>query len=147
MTVFGEKVKNRREELQISQEQLGNLCGVSRRTIVSYETGGKLPRRSTLYGLAAALGITSRYLMDDGCTDPQAGIGEEPYVQVAWERYGKKGAEEMASLLRRNEALFAGGTLSEVQKDMFFEAVSRAYFMNKRHASEKFSRKDRQPKE
>ncbi len=30
MTKFGEKVKTRREELQIGQEQLGNLCGVSR---------------------------------------------------------------------------------------------------------------------
>ena len=34
MTTFGEKVKNRREELQIGQEQLANLIGVSRRTIV-----------------------------------------------------------------------------------------------------------------
>lgn len=40
----------------------------------------------------------------------------------------------MASLLKQNETLFAGGTLSEEQKDMFFEAVSRAYFMNKQHA-------------
>ena len=42
ITKFGEKIKLRREELGISQEQLGNLCGVSRRTIVSYETMVKL---------------------------------------------------------------------------------------------------------
>ena len=49
----------------------------------------------------------------------------------------------MAGLLKQNEALFAGGSLSEDQKDMFFEAVSRAYFMNKQHAREKFGRKDK----
>ncbi len=32
----------------------------------------------------------------------------------------------MAELLTRNEALFAGGTLSENQKDMFYEAVTKA---------------------
>ena len=57
MTRFGEKVKTAREALQIGQEQLGNLCGVSRRTIVSYETGGKYPRESTLRKLAEALGV------------------------------------------------------------------------------------------
>ena len=50
-------------------------------------------------------------------------------------------ALEMAALLTQNEQLFAGGTLTEDQKDMFFEAVSRAYFMNKERAREKFGRK------
>ena len=129
MSRFGEKVKTAREALQLGQEQLGNLCGVSRRTIVSYETGGKYPRESTLSKLAEALGVTKRYLLNDDCDDPQAGIEEEPFIQAAQEAFGKKGAEEMASLLK--------------QKDMFFEAVSRAYFMNKQHAREKFGRKDK----
>ena len=143
MTKFGEKVKTAREALQISQEQLGNLCGVSRRTIVSYETGGKRPREATLRKLTQALGVTERYLLNDDCDDPKAGIDEEPFVQAARDAFGKKGADEMAALLKQNAALFAGGTLSEDQKDMFFEAVSRAYFANKQHAREKFGRKKR----
>ena len=79
MSRFGEKVKTAREALQLGQEQLGNLCGVSRRTIVSYETGGKYPRESTLSKLAEALGVTKRYLLNDDCDDPQAGIDEEPF--------------------------------------------------------------------
>ena len=54
--------------------------------------------------------------------------------------YGKKGADEMAALLSRNEALFAGGTVTEDQKDMFYEAITRAYFMNKERARDKFGR-------
>ena len=80
-------------------------------------------------------------LLNDDCDDPKAGIDEEPFVQAARDAFGKKGADEMAALLKQNEALFAGGTLSEDQKDMFFEAVSRAYFANKQHAREKFGRK------
>ena len=141
MPTFGEKIRMRREEMEISQEQLANLCGLTRRSIVSYETSGKRPYASTMRKLAAALGVTVRYLEYDEIEDPQAGIDEEPFIQEAREAYGKRGADEMASLLSQNEALFAGGTLTEDQKDMFFEAITRAYFMNKERARETFGRK------
>ena len=147
MTVFGEKVKNRRAELRIDQDQLAGLCGVSRRTIVSYETQGKYPREATLRKLASALGVTERYLTNDDETDPSAGINEEPFIQEARDAFGKKGAEEMAAVLSQNEALFAGGTLSEDQKDMFYEAVTKAYFMSKKRAREKFGKKKAPEKE
>lgn len=142
MTRFGEKVKDRRTQLKIDQDKLATLCGVSRRTIVSYETGGKYPREATLRKLAGALGVTERYLMNDDETDPSAGIDEEPFIQEARDAFGKKAAEEMATVLSRNEALFAGGTLSEDQKDMFYEAVTKAYFMSKKRAREKFGKKN-----
>lgn len=141
MARFGDKVKDRREELGLSQEQLGDLIGVSRRTIVSYETQGKFPRQATLRKLAEALGVTQRYLSKDDCDNPNEGIQEEPFIVAAQEAFGKKGAEEMADLLMRNEALFAGGSLSQDQKDMFYEALTRAYFENKQHAREKFAKK------
>ena len=142
MADFGEKVRMRREEMQITQEQLAKLSGLTRRSIVSYETTGKHPYASSMRKLAAALGVTVRYLEHDEIDDPTAGIDEEPFIQEAREMYGKRGADEMASLLSQNEALFAGGTLTEDQKDMFFEAITRAYFMNKERARSKFGRKE-----
>ena len=141
MAAFGEKVRMRREEMGISQEQLASLCGLTRRSIVSYETTDKRPYASTIRKLAAALGVTARYLEHDEVIDPLAGIDEEPFILEAREKYGKQGADEMASLLSQNEALFAGGALTEDQKDMFFEAITRAYFMNKERAREKFGKK------
>ncbi len=141
MTRFGEKVKDQRERLKLSQEQLANLVGVSRRTIITYETGAATPRINSLRKIAEALGVTQRYLTNDEIDDPQAGIDEEPFIQAARDAFGKKGADEMAKLLMQNEALFAGGTLSEDQKDMFYEAITKAYFANKQHAREKFGRK------
>lgn len=141
MSRFGEKVKARREEMRLNQEQLAKLCGLTRRSIVAYETTDKIPYPSTVRKLATALGVTVRYLEHDEIDDPQAGIDQEPFIEEAREKYGRKGADEMAAVLSQNEALFAGGTLTEEQKDMFFEAVSRAYFMNKQRAREKFRRK------
>ena len=141
MATFGEKIRMQREARQMSQEQLASLAGVTRRSIVSYETTNKRPYASTVRKLAAALGVTVRYLEHDEIDDPQAGIDEEPFIQEAREMYGKKGADEMAAVLAQNEALFAGATLTEEQKDMFFEAVTRAYFMNKERARDKFGRK------
>jgi len=141
MAGFEEKVRMRREEMHLSQEQLADLCGLTRRSIVSYETTGRKPYASSLRKLAAALGVTVRYLEHDEILDPLAGIDEEPFIQEAREMYGKRGADEMASLLSQNEALFAGGTLTEDQKDMFFEAIARAYFMNKERARDKFGKK------
>lgn len=41
-------------------------------------------------------------------------------------------------LLRKNTALFAGGDLSQEEKDAFFEAVMRAYVACKDEARRKF---------
>ncbi len=141
MSIFGEKVRARREELKLNQEQLASLTGVTRRSVVGYENSEKVPHASTLRKLAAALGVTVYYLEHDDVTDPSANIEEEPFIEAAREAYGKKGADEMAVVLAQNEALFAGGTLSEDQKDQFFQAITQAYFRNKERAREKFGPK------
>ena len=109
MSTFGEKVRKRREEMELSQDQLASLAGITRRSIVYYETDVKKPFFSTLRKLAAALGVTIYYLQHDEVEDPQANLDEEPYIQAARDAYGKKAQEEMASILTQTEALFAGG--------------------------------------
>ena len=39
-------------------------------------------------------------------------------------------------------AMFAGGEIPEEDKDLFFQAITEAYFANKNKASERFTRKD-----
>ena len=48
------------------------------------------------------------------------------------------GLEEM---LRENQALFAGGTISEEAKDAYFQAVMKAYLECKEAAKETYGRK------
>ena len=92
---------------------------------------------------AKALNISSKYLSDDSCLDPMADIEKDGYLEEARERYGSSGARDVDQLLRDNAALFAGGELSQEQKDQFFEAVMRAYVACKDEAKVKFGRKNK----
>ena len=138
---FSDKIKRAREVAQLTQNELAQEIGVSQRTIASYESGGAKARRSTTEKLARALKVSIKYLTDDECTDPLADIEKDDYIEQAREMYGAKGVRDMEDLLRDNAALFAGGTLSQEQKDAFFEAVMKAYITCKEESKKKFGRK------
>lgn len=138
---FSDKIKRAREVAQLTQNELAQEVGVSQRTIASYESGGAKARRSTTEKLARALKVSIKYLTDDECTDPLAEIEKDGYIEQAREMYGAKGVRDMEELLRDNAALFAGGTLSQEQKDAFFEAVMKAYLTCKEESKKKFGRK------
>lgn len=138
---FSDKIKRFREVAGLTQRELADLVGVSQRTIASYESTNAVARRTTMAKLARALKVSVRYLSDDECTDPLADIEKDDYVEEARQRYGASGARDVDALLRDNAALFAGGELSQEEKDAFFEAVMRAYVASKDIASIKFGRK------
>ena len=138
---FSDKIKRSREVADLTQQELADLVGVSKRTIASYESTNAVARRTTIVKLARALKVSVRYLSDNECTDPLAEIEKDDYVEEARQRYGASGARDVDALLRDNAALFAGGELSQEEKDAFFEAVMRAYVASKDIASVKFGRK------
>lgn len=142
MKTFSEKVKDARLQLGLSQTQLGEAVGISLRAIVSYEKGEKKPRPGTMLNLAKALGVSVKFLSDDTCENPMEDIEKDGYIAEAREKYGSKGARDVDKLLADNAALFAGGELSQEQKDAFFQAVMTAYVTCKEEAKAKFGRKD-----
>jgi transcriptional regulator with XRE-family HTH domain len=141
MKTFSEKVKEAREGLKLNQQQLGNLVGVTKRSIAAYETTDTKPRGNTVRKLAAVLNVSVDYLLNDEISDTQYGIEKEPYVEEARQRLGNKAAKEMDILLEQNLALFAGGELDQEAKDAFFEAVMKAYLKCKDEARKTFGRK------
>lgn len=54
MTV-GEKIKSIRKQNRISQQELGNILGVSQAMIAQYENGKRIPKIETLIKIAEAL--------------------------------------------------------------------------------------------
>lgn len=142
MKTFSEKVKEARVSLGISQPQLGKKIGLSVRSVIAYEKGEKKPRPASMLKLAKALGVSVKFLSDDECENPMADIEKDDYIAEARERYGAAGAKNMDELLSANTALFAGGELSQEQKDAFFEAVMKAYITCKEEARRKFGKKD-----
>lgn len=138
MKSFAEKVREARRLLDLSQTELGESAGISMKSILEYEKGRQVPHRSTMARLADALHVSVRYLSDDSCDDPAADIEQDAYLEEVRQRYGAKASRDVSSLLQENVALFAGGELSQDEKDAFFQAVMRAYVASSEEAKKKF---------
>ena len=109
---FSDKIKRSRELAELTQQELADEVGVSRRTIVAYETTDAKARASTVRKLAKALHVSYDYLSNDDIADPLQGIEKMDHIDTVREKFGNNAAQEMDELLERNAALFAGGNES-----------------------------------
>lgn len=141
MKSFNEKVKEHRGILGLSQKQLAEKSGIGYRTITSYESGERFPQPAQLYKLAKALGVSTEYLKDDEIIDPAYGLDRMEYVEEMRQTSGRKEALDLEEMLKQNQTLFAGGTISEDAKDAYFQAVMKAYLECKETAKQTFGRK------
>ncbi|MDE5565094.1 MAG: helix-turn-helix domain-containing protein, partial [Oscillospiraceae bacterium] len=103
------------------------LVGVSLRSIVSYEKGEKYPREKTLYQLARALCVSVKYLKDDTCEDPAEDMEKDLFIADLPERYSLNSTRDTAQMLAENKALFSDDTLSQEEKDAYFQELMTAY--------------------
>ena len=142
MKTTAEKIREERIRHNLKQQELADKIGVSLRTITKYEKQGVMPRGLNLRKLAEVLEVSEAYLTNDEIEDPAYGIDEAPYVESARAAYGKKGGDDISRLLIETQAMFAGGEVPQEDKDLFFQAITEAYFANKNRASELFTRKD-----
>lgn len=142
MKTTGEKIRDRRITLNMTQKDLADQVGTTVRTISSYEAAGSKPRGLNLRKLCTVLNVSEAYLLKDEIEDETYGLEETPYIESARAIYGKKGATDVEQLLTQTRAMFAGGDVPEEDKELFFQAVTEAYFANKKRASETFTRKD-----
>jgi len=138
---FGEKIKEARLAMNLSQTELAQLTGISERSLYTYEQLGTLPRKNNIRKLAEALHISVSYLLDEDETDTQSQIDNDMFIMEAREKFGSKGAKEAQDVLGRVNSLFAGGDLDEEAKDVFFQAVMAVYMDSKKNAREKFTPK------
>ena len=138
---FGEKVKEARLALNLSQTELAQITGISERSLYTYEQLGTLPRKSNVRKLAEALHVSVSYLMDDEETDTRSNLDKDLFIASARESFGYKGAKEAQEVLGRVNSLFAGGELDDDAKDVFFQAVMAVYMDSKQNAKEKFTPK------
>ena len=81
--------------------------------------------------LAAALGCEINFLLSE----------DEEFVLQAQQNYGYKGSKDAEELVAGVSALFAGGELSENDKDAVMRALQDAYWMAKERNKEKYTPK------
>lgn len=63
MVVLGTRLRNRRRQLSLTQEQLAERTGVSRTAVAKWESGEKEPTLQNLRRLCAVLNTSSDYLL------------------------------------------------------------------------------------
>ncbi|MCL2634868.1 MAG: helix-turn-helix domain-containing protein [Oscillospiraceae bacterium] len=119
---FGEKLKNLRERDNLSQSKLAEIIGVDRRTIINYEAGKSFPRDMNNYRkIAKWFGVSADYLLSE----------KDEFTAKAYAEGGKRGKLEAEALVAEAGALFAGGSLSDEDKDAVFHALQEAYWFAK----------------
>ena len=57
------RIKQRRQELGISQDTLAKACNVGQSTVANWERGGHIPRQATLHKIARALKTEEVWLL------------------------------------------------------------------------------------
>ncbi|MDZ8094678.1 MAG: helix-turn-helix transcriptional regulator [Nostoc sp. DedQUE05] len=73
-------LKSLRENLDLSQEQLGQRINLSYRTIAEWESGRKLPRFDNAVALARELGVSLRTLARAFRLDVEGIPDDEPFT-------------------------------------------------------------------
>ena len=84
---FGEKIKEARLAMNLSQTELAQMTGISERSLYTYEQLGTLPRKSNIRKLAEALHISVSYLLDESETDSQSHIDQDMFILEAKEEF------------------------------------------------------------
>ncbi|MBQ7171628.1 MAG: helix-turn-helix transcriptional regulator [Clostridia bacterium] len=118
---FGEKLRFFRRRDGYTQAELGELLGITPRTLINYEKGRCCPKQADLYmRMADLFDVKMQDLIGDGTfvSRPPSGDGKTP-------------AKEARSLVLRLNALFSGGVLSEEERDRVMYAVSEMYWRSK----------------
>lgn len=140
---FGEKVKEARLALNLSQTELAQITGLSERSLYTYEQLGTIPRKSNVRKLAEALNVTTSYLLNDGETDKQSHLDEDLFVAAAKAKHAYRGAKEAQEIIGRTKALLDGDDLDDDVKDVFFRALMEVYLESRSEVSEKLTTKKR----
>ena len=135
---FGDKLKKLRMEKNLTQEEVAKAVGITRRTYISYEQEGRYPRKRELYGkFAEVFDCPTDYLLAEN----------EDFITSASEQYGTRGKHQAEELVAELSGMFAGGELSDEDKDAVMLALQKAYWDckedNKKYTPKKY-RKDQE---
>ena len=119
---FCEKLRLKRTQAHMTQEELARRLGLAKRTVEGYESGQFYPRSREVYSqLSTLFGVDKNWFLTE----------DEPSHD--WSEDARGEAEEVISRVR---GLYAGGRMSESDKDALAKALMEAYWMAKKKSAE-----------
>jgi transcriptional regulator with XRE-family HTH domain len=118
MSLIGETVKIRREELGLDQLELGQRVGVGQQTVSRWERGLAVPKLHRLPELAQVLGLESEYVHRmAGYLPAERSSPAAALVHALYERTAELSTDELLLILdrtwqefRRRQGLHPPGT-------------------------------------
>ena len=116
--ILADKITEERKRNGWSQEELAEKLGVSRQAVSKWESAGSVPDLQRVIQLAELFGVETNYLLTE----------DEEFVAQASEEYGTRGRRQAEALVAELSGLFAGGELSDNDKDAVMIALQKAYF-------------------
>lgn len=129
---FGEKFRAERDRLGLTQQEVADKLGLNRRMITRYENDLSFPRTREGYKRIAELfGVDVNYLLTE----------DAAFVLDASREYGARGMKQAQELIDGMAGLFAGGSLSEQDKDLVMRALQDIYWESKARNVEKYTPK------
>ncbi len=121
---FAENLKKLRKARGLTQAELAEKIGLNKRAVIYYEAGGHYPKKHETYQkIAEVLGCTT----DDLLTE------NDRFISEAGSRYGSRGRKQAEEAVNTLSGLFAGGELSERDRDAVAKAIQEAYWYAKEH--------------
>lgn len=117
---FTEKLQKLRKDKGYTQSQLAEMVGVSCRSIQNYELGARYPKRDILEKMCRVLETRIEYL-----------VSNDDFLFIVHAEDGAKGVASAKQLLDCAGALFAGGDMSEEDKDKVMLALQNIYWKAK----------------
>lgn len=120
---FSQRLKTLRKNNGLTQRQLADKIGISMRTLQNYESGTKYPRNEdTLKRIAEFFKVSETELVD----------ADDKYVIRAVLSGTSLSAGELNSMVSQMSAMFAGGKLSQSDKDKVIRNLNEAYWNSKK---------------
>ena len=121
---FAKKIKEKRVEKGLTQRQLAAEVGISQRTIQNYEMGSCVPNKAEIIRkLLDGLELNAEDLTQDEAGFALCLKGQKTEREPI--------EEEVQKTLESVSGLFAGGRLSEKDKDALIRAILEAYWQSK----------------
>lgn len=136
---FGEKLRILRKRKGCTQADIAASIGTTIRAIRYYESNTKFPQQAILKKISELFNVSMDLLSDD--KEELSLTKEEQFIERAKNDDKFKGKSDAQKFLERSKGLFAGGELSEEDKDALFESLTEIYFDAKKRAREKFTPK------
>ena len=131
---FKDTLREFRKQKGWSQQQLADALHVTKRTITNYEAGRSYPNMDVISRLEGVFNVRIDLLMD----------GQDEFIAQAQAQGGYRGKLGAEQLVKEVGGLFAGGGLSETDKDAVMKALQDAYWdakkENKKYTPNKYKK-------